>query len=337
MKQAEFEHNITKNKEFNSVLLYGQSGYLVSKYAKQLVSKYQGADIQRAYFDEYSFIGAKSFLSQNSLFGDKLIYWLMSDKKIDKKEADELARLAHKNDALFLVQFLGDLSTKDSTFTNLFSEKVNGCEVRFFASFRAEDSIRLLKEEAMLQNIDIDKDALYELLGMQNGDLELAVCELGKFCSLGRKVCISDVRDLAGANELTEMEKLTDEIFELKPFINTVEHLLEKSGFDEMRITLNLQYALYDLYKIFICAKAGLSTSAKDIKGANIPDFIWRNYIMRATKIKEVSYQKLLDTIINCEYELKTQKGNEARLILYSHLLKFQAVLITPPPNNLKL
>lgn len=327
MKQYEFEKALNQNRDFNSALLYGQSNYLIAKYSKKLASKYDGADICRVYFDEYNFSAAKNFLAQSSLFGDKLIYWLMTDKKIDKKEADELIAIAKKNDGLFLVQFLGDLSGKDSSFVNAFSEKNGACEVRFFASSRVEDSIRLLLEEARDVGVEIDHNALDELLKMQNGDLELAASELGKFVPLGRKVHITDIRDTAGENDQTEMDSLIEDIFNFENFAITVERLLEKSGFDEIRIILNLEYLIYDYYKIILHSKSGLSVSAKDIKNINVPDFIWQNSVNRAIKIRYQTYVKLFDILMNAEFDLKTMKGNEARLILLSALTRFQAAL----------
>ena len=72
MYKNEFDNALKQNKEFNAYMFYGQSEYLIEKYANMVASSFN-EEIEKIYFDDYDFKYCKDKLLQSSLFADKNI------------------------------------------------------------------------------------------------------------------------------------------------------------------------------------------------------------------------------------------------------------------------
>lgn len=86
MYKNEFDNCLRQNKIYKSYMFYGQSIYLIERYALDIAKVLaQGDDIEKLYFDEYDFKDAKNKLLQSSLFSNSNVLLIKIDKKIPKK------------------------------------------------------------------------------------------------------------------------------------------------------------------------------------------------------------------------------------------------------------
>jgi DNA polymerase-3 subunit delta len=128
-------------------MFYGQSNYLIEHYSLMVAKSHGSIDeCEKLYFDDYNFKYAKDKLLQSSLFSSNNILVIKCDKKIPKKEVDELIQACNTNsDSTVIFSCMGDSDFK--TMEKSFSDKTNSVCVRFFKPFDTE-AVRLLENEA---------------------------------------------------------------------------------------------------------------------------------------------------------------------------------------------
>ncbi|MCF6173775.1 MAG: hypothetical protein L3J44_08365, partial [Campylobacteraceae bacterium] len=111
MYKREFENLLNSSQLPKSILLYGACFYQTNLYGEEIVKSLgvQAEEKFLLYYDEYNFTIAKNFLSQSSLFGDRNILIIKTDKVIPKKDLDILVELSFKNSTNYLIyQYFGD-------------------------------------------------------------------------------------------------------------------------------------------------------------------------------------------------------------------------------------
>lgn len=328
MDKRELDLHLKNQKPTSSALFFGACDYLAELYTNTLLQNAgEGADILKMYFDEYSFAEAKNFLAQNSLFGDRLVLLIKSDKKIPKTELKELLAIADKNNALFLYRFFGDLTNKDADYYKLFSSEQNALFVRFFNPNSIGESARYILDEAQKKGLNIPKDAAEELLNLKNGDLESAVKELDKFLAHSGQINTKDIRALVEESDDAAIENLFDEVLGKKEFAKTLFKILERADFDEVRVILFFQNYIYELLLFLLYSQAYGTVDAQKITGRPLPDFIARAKASKAVKININSYSKILQTLLEADFELKLSKNSDKKAILLQFLIKLQSNL----------
>lgn len=181
MYKKEFENLLKAKKTPKSLLLYGACTYqnhlLCDAYLEQLAT--QVDEKLTMYYDEYHFSSAKNFLSQSSLFGDRNILIVKTDKALPVKELDVLVELSAKNDSSYFVyQYFGE-DKKATSMTKCFDTKQNGVFVRLFkADFN--EAINLLGQYAQKIGLRIDRYALQQLYMLHMEELSLCCNECDK-------------------------------------------------------------------------------------------------------------------------------------------------------------
>ncbi len=147
MYQREFDQQLRESFP-KAVLLYGDNDYLIEHYIslyKEKLDAKEGALV--LYFDEWNFEQAKSYLSQTSLFGGTNLLIVKYDKKIPKKELDQLIELTNKNtDNYFLFIYNGEQKNAKSI-TTAFTPKKAAAWVRFFEP-NIREGTTLLQQKA---------------------------------------------------------------------------------------------------------------------------------------------------------------------------------------------
>jgi DNA polymerase III subunit delta len=325
MDKRELDSHIKSNKPINSALLFGACDYLVELYADNIIKGFgDGSDVLKMYFDEYSFMDAKNFISQNSLFGDKLILFIKSDKKIPKTEIKELISLANKNDALFVFRFFGDMTNKDKDYYELFTQTQNALFVRFFNPNSASETFQYVQLEAQKKGLQIDKEALDELLFLKNMDIEASVKELEKFLSIQTAIGIKEVRDIVDEADDTIMENFFEAVLGKKEFYRTLFKILEKADFDEVRVVMSFEYYMQELFLFLLYSKAYGQIDARKITGKPLPDFVAKAKAAKAIKIKYTTYIKIFETLLEADINLKSSKNSDKKATLIHSLIKLQ-------------
>ncbi|MGE4398859.1 MAG: DNA polymerase III subunit delta [Campylobacterales bacterium] len=324
MDKRELDTHLKTGKPIKSAMLFGACDYLADMYMESIIETAGvGCDMLKMYFDEYSFEEAKSFISQNSLFGDKLVLLIKNDKKIPKTELKELIALSAKNDALFVFRFMGDLTTKDKDYYELFSS-ADSFFVRFFAPNSIYEAAGYVKNEADKKNIAIKKEAIEELLTLKNMDIEGAVKELEKFEILGREIGLKEIRDFVDESDDAALEKFFEEVLDKKEFYKTLLKILEKAEFDEIRLVLFFQNYIHELFLFLLYSKAYGSYDAKKITGRPLPDFVAKAKAAKAIKIKYGSYARILEILLEADLSLKNSKNGDKKATLLHYLIKLQ-------------
>lgn len=328
MDKRELDNHLKSKKPINSALLFGACDFLADYYADTLLGSVgEGADVMKSYFDEYSFDSAKNFLSQNSLFGDKLCLVLKTDKKIPKQEVKELVALSHKNDAMFIYRYLGDMSGREEEYFKSFDPKLSAFHVRFFNPSSSREGAIYLEESATSQNIQIDKDALIELIELKNLDLQEAAKELEKLSMLGAKITIQEIKKYVDGSSDEATEKLFDDILSKKEFYPQLTHILEKGELDETRLVLYFEGYIYEMLLFLLYSKAYGEVDSIKITGRKLPDFVVRQKASKSIKLNIKHYAKILDILTKVDLKLKSSNVGDKNAILINALMKIQSNL----------
>jgi len=228
----EFDNYIKSGKISNSFVFFGESSFLIDMYTKML-SNVEESSILSFYHDEYNFNSAKAHLSQASLFGDRNILIIKSEKKVPKKELDILIDFCEKNqDNVFIFAYYG---TDHKTYNNkkTFASK-STMSVRFFhpKDYEAQNIIANIAKE---KKVNIDKYSISHLLNIHNGDVALACNEIDKFRVYDREITTKDIENLVfGLGEINIDDFIT-KILNKKDFKDDLQNILEH-GEDEIRI-----------------------------------------------------------------------------------------------------
>jgi len=309
-----------------SLLLYGED-FAASTYAKFIARKITDKDnILSFYFEEYHFESAKSFIAQPSLFGDVNVLYIKGNKKILKKELDVLVGFCEKNANSFLIyEFLGeDRMAKD--ITKSFAKKKKADFVRFFKP-NLQEAVGILAKRAQKIGLEIDNFALQHLFMIQNEDIALSANELEKLLLLDKKVEASDIDTHVYGMGTVNMDSFIDNFLKGADIKEDLRQLLEAGSSDEIRIINALQAYMVQLMMFRTYITVHGDYNAIEILGFPLPPALVKVRATQSTKIKLDVYQKLLSTLLEAEFQLKTATNLDKNTYLFSTLIKLQTYL----------
>lgn len=322
MKRHELDHAIANNTLSNAIMLYGESHFLIEHYKKQL-TQIPDANVLTLYHDEYQSSLAKEHLSQGSLFGDRNLLIIKSEKKIPKADLDILVALCQKNpDNLFIYAYYG---TDFKSSYKAFSKKSGGESVRFFNPYEKEAKAIILQEAQRL-GITMDHYSAGYLYESQNCDLSLTYNELQKLQLLTHPVTPKDIDELVFGLAEVKIDQFLKEVLEKRDFKNSLYHLLE-SGEDEIRLLTSISTYLTQLYLFNIQAKINGVPDSSAILGYRLPQFIEKERAALAIRLPQRVYKKGLPLLLSCELEMKSSGNYDKNSLLFTTLLRFQSIL----------
>ena len=328
MYKREFEGLLKANKPPKSTLLYGACAYQNNVLAHQLLTLLDAQSEEKVmmYFDEYTFTSAKNFLSQSSLFGDRNILIIKTDKTIPSKEIETLIGLCAKNDSSYLLyQYFGE-DKKATPLTKYFEKQNNGAFVRLFkADFN--EAMQMLQNHANAIGLSIDRYALQHLYMIHSEDLSLCVNECEKLLILGREIGMSDIDTLVYGLGGVSMDHFITKLLEKKDIKEEFERLVEGDGVEEIRIINAIQAHVSQLFLFHAYIKLHGAFDAKAILGYPLPPQLAAQRSQHSIKIDLATYQKLSSQLIDAEYRLKKVGNLEKSSYLLSSLIKLQSYL----------
>jgi len=308
-----------------SLLLYGEE-FFSDFYIKKILPMIAPKDSMVSYFfDEYDFNGAKNFISQPSLFGDTNLLYIKTDKKIPKKELDELVELCFKNqDSFFYLQFLGeDRVAKE--LSKSFSKKKSSDFARFFKPTYGE-SISLLSQRAKELQINIDTTAIRELLSVENEDLSLCFNDMEKLALLDKKITSYEIREhIFGVGEIV-LDDFIVKLLTKHDIKKELEAILETSS-DEIKIVNAISNYLTMLLEFHLYIKAYGNYDTKEILGYVLPQNIAKQRASLSIKYTPTQYEQMLKELLFSEFMLKNEKNIEKSSFLQATLIKLQSFL----------
>lgn len=324
MYRSEFDKQIAQNKKYDAYFFYGQSHFLVDFYASKISLMHgQRDDIEKIYFADYDFKYLKDKLLQSSLFSSNNIVLLKLDKKIPKKECDELIEACNSNpDSVLIISCLGDAEFK--TMEKSFSDKTNSVAVRMFA-LNTNEAVRLLEQKANTLNIKYDTSALSHLFFMHKHDMSLCMNDLNKLAILEDKIDSNIINThcfgIGGVNfedflhDLVSTKDVSDDLF-----------MLLEEGMNEIYLLNQITSFVQQLFMISAYARSFGQANPKEILGFNPPKNIWEKKSKLAISIKPQNFLEIFDFLTALELELKSGKIKNQDIFLQASLRKFQVL-----------
>ena len=275
------------------------------------------------YHDEYNFKSAKDHLSQSSLFGDRNVLIIRSEKKVPKKDLDSLIELCEKNkDNIFIYAYYG---TDHKTYNNkkTFGKFSTMC-VRFFnpKDYEAQNIVLQVARE---KSVNIDKYSVSHLLNIHNGDVALACNEMDKFRVYDREVTTKDIESLVFGLAEISIDELIKTLLNKKDFKGELENILEH-GEDEIRIITAITSYITQLYMFNIYIRVNGAPNALEILGYPAPKFVVEEKSALSLRFKPNTYYKLQELLLDSELKMKSSNVDK-NAILLSTLIRVQKLI----------
>jgi len=324
IKKQDFERTLQQGQMPRAMMFFGESEFMIDHHASRLCDVW-GADddIFSLYHQDYNFNDAKAHISQGSLFGGNNILLIKNDKKIPKKELDELISYVAKSPTNYLIYCYYGSDYKTSN--KAFSPKIGAESIRFFNPSEKE-AIFHLKQHAQHAQLQISHGALTHLLRSQNFDLSLSCNELSKLAILNYPIHEKDIDEHVFPLAEVKLDQFILNILDKKDFRSNLHQLLE-TGENEVQIITAISNFVTQLFMFNIYIKVNGVADSAAVLGYKLPQFIEKERAALSIKFKLQTYEKLLDHLLSTELSLKSAGGKDTNSILLSSLLKLQALL----------
>jgi DNA polymerase-3 subunit delta len=320
MYKNEFDNLIKSAKVSNSFVFFGESSFLIDMYTK-MMSNVDESSVLSFYHDEYNFASAKAHLSQASLFGDRNILIIKSEKKIPKKDLDTLIDLCEKNqDNIFIYAYYG---SDHKTYTKAFAKKTTQ-SVRFFHP-KDNEAQNIVMQVANEKNVNIDRYSISHLLNMHNGDVALACNEMDKFRLFDREITTKDIENLVFGLAEISIDDLIKKLLNKQDFLDDLKNILEH-GEDEIRIITTITSYMTQLYMFNIYIRVNGIANGIDILGFMAPKFVVDEKAALSIKFKLNTYYKIQELLLDSELKMKSSNVDK-NAILLSTLIRIQKLL----------
>jgi len=325
MYKKQFDNEFTSNIQYNAYMFYGQCDYLVDTYSNKLASKLaNGDEIRKIYFDEYNFKDCENYLSQSSLFASSNILLIKTQKKIPKKELDELIKFCNTNpESYLIVSCVGDTDFK--TMAKSFTKKTNSCEVRFFAP-TDQEAVHILNEVAISKNIQCGFGELQYLYNMHQKNLSLAVNDLNKLSILQTPITANIINAQCFGMGAVSLDDFFNKLFTAQA-INKDLYMLLEEGMNEINLINQTTSFIQQLFSINSYLKLNGQLNILEIWGYKLPTNIANARASIAMKFNNDEFTEMLNFFLNLELELKTKKGLEINSYTQACFRKFSASL----------
>lgn len=322
MYKNELDNAIKAKKISNSFVFFGESSFLIDMYTKMLTNV-EDSSLLSFYHDEYNFNSAKAHLSQASLFGDRNILVIKSEKKVPKKELDNLIALCEKNsDNIFVYAYFG---SDHKTYNNKKAfAKSSTMSVRFFNP-KDYEAQNIVLQAAREKEVNIDKYSISHLLNIHNGDVALACNEMDKLRVYDREITTKDIESLVFGLAEISIDAFIKKLLNKKDFKNDLSNLLEH-GEDAIRIITAITSYITQLYMFNIYIRVNGAPNALEILGYPAPKFVVDEKAAMSLKFKPSTYYKLSELLLESELKMKSPSV-EKFAILLSTLIRVQKLL----------
>ena len=321
MYKNEFDNLFQNQTRFKAYMFYGQSDFLIEKYALMVAQSCGDSDeIEKLYFDDYDFKYAKDKLQQSSLFSSNNILLIKLDKKLNKKECVELIEASNANpDSTLIFSCLGDSDFK--TMGSYFTKKLNAVSVRMFTPYPNE-ALKLLEQEAQKLQMRIDTSALNHLYFMHRNDLSLCMNDLKKLSILNESISTKVVEKHCFGIGAVSLEEFLHNLIAGNPIGKDLYFLLEE-GMNEVYLTTQIMAFVQQLFMISAYARTVGAPNAKEILGFVPPKPVWEKKSRLAIAIHPEKYLAMMHFLNQLELELKSSKVSDANAYLQASLRKF--------------
>ncbi len=320
MYKSELDKHIQNHTVSNNFIFFGESNFLIDMYTKMLTNIEESL-LLTFYYDEYDFKSAKAHLSQASLFGDRNILVIKSEKKVPKKELDTLVNYCEKNrDNIFVYAYYG---SDHKTYAKAFAKK-STMSVRFFHP-KDYEAQNIVMQVAKKNDINIDKYTISHLLAIHNGDVALSCNEMQKFKVYDREITTKDIENLVYGLSEVNLDSFIKKVLVKKEFTKDLQNILEH-GEDEIRVITAITSFITQLYMFNIYIRINGAPNALEILGYPAPKFVVDEKAALSLKFKPNTYSKLHELLLNSELKMKSSHVDKGAILL-STLIRVQKII----------
>ena len=327
MNHFEYEKAFNNKILNKAIMFYGESKYIIESYVSKTSSYFieNKDEILSMYFDEYDYEKAKSYLSQNSLFENKSLLIIKSDKKINKKNLNTLIELSNNNkNSYFIYAYYGvdyQRHYKD------FFIKGKSEYLRVFNPNFNETKKIIIKHIEKLKNdkspkMYLENDVLDILINNMEIDLALCVNEIEKLAVLNKKIEKQDIENLSFNLCDINLENMYTKILQKESFKEDLYKLIENS-IDPSIVIIRFNKFIKELFLFKIYAKINGKIDSKEILGYKIPYFIEEKKSKLSLKFKNSFYIRIMKHLLNTELKLK-EGNNDTTSLIISSLIKIK-------------
>lgn len=322
MYKKEFDTLIYSKNIPNTIALYGVCDYQIGFYEKTILDFWGNDGVLKFYFDEYDFKMAKAHLSQASLFGDKNILIIKTDKAMNVKELEALISLCNKNNINhFLLVIFGD-DSKIKTSMKVFNKNF----VRFFKP-TLNEAIFYMQNMAKKINLNINNYGLQYLYNIHNEDLSLSINTLEKLSILNKEITTSDIDSLVYGMGEVNIEDFIAKLLDKKDIITLYKNLNDNGNIDEIKLLNAIQNYLTTLFAFHSYIKINGSFDVQKILGYPLPPQLAKQKANQSIKIKTATFYELFKCLILAEYTLKTNQKLDKDSFMLSVILELQTLI----------
>ncbi len=320
MYKNEFDKHIQNHSVSNNFIFFGESKFLIDMYTKMLTN-IDDSIVLNLYHDEYNFKSAKEHLSQSSLFGERNILIIKSEKKVPRKDLDVLVSLAEKNrDNIFIYAYYG---SDHKVYSKIYSKQTT-MVVRFFHP-KGYEAQNIVAQVAREKKVNIDKYTISHLLNIHNGDVALSCNEMEKFSVYDREITTKDIENLVYGLSEVNLDDFIKKVLDKKEFIFDLQNILEH-GEDEIRVLTALTSFITQLYMFNIYIRVNGTPNALEVLGYPAPKFVVDEKASLSLKFKPQTYSQLHQLLLDSELTMKSANVDKGAILL-STLISIQRIL----------
>ncbi len=323
---------LIKNKKIpKSLMLYGESEYFRNLYLEKIATILGSKEEQlRFYFDEYDYRSAKNFVSQSSLFGDKNILIIKTEKNIPKKELESLIKSCQKNkNSYFILEYhepLNKTRNKAKDISRIFTKKLSADFVRFFKPYFNE-AILHLQNYAEELKLSIDTYSLEHLYNLQNENLSLCMKEIEKLTVLDKNITTNDIENFSYGLGIENIDKILEDFILKKDIKIILKDFLKNNGSNEVLFINAIEQFINQLFLFHIYIKTYGRCDVKEILGYPLPSVIATKRANLAIKINLSTFEKLFYELLNIDFTLKKSTYIDKETYFITSLIKLQSYL----------
>ncbi|QCT94285.1 hypothetical protein FE773_03545 [Caminibacter mediatlanticus TB-2] len=297
-----YKKDFDKLKEYPSYLVLYGDNFFLQEYERKIINHFKQDNIVKLYFDEYDYEEVKSYLIENSLFGNKNII-IIKHNKIPTN-IDKLKKFAKNNYLFFFYYGNKKIDIFDKNY------------VRFFPPTYKE-KFMIIEEIAKEYKVSISKEAIDFLT--KSVEPIFFRKEIEKLSLYTNNISLDDVKKLVFIYKEESFEELFVQILRGEDFYEMLFSFLET--IDYKRIIPALIKYINDLYQYNLYIKKTGNNSLKGYLGYQLPFDIEKQRISLAIKFKDRDYFLLLKKLL--EFELKMRNTDKNKEAIFFEAMSF--------------
>lgn len=313
----------TNNQLPKSIMFFGECDYYIEHYTTEFLKRVgENISLLKMYYGEFDLQTAKTHLGESSLFGDRNVLIVKTDKKIDTKSLKALMEAVSKTpSSIFILHYLAEDGKAKS---KAFNTKGVAEHVRFFKPNPSE-AMGILTKIAREKGIKASTEVLSHLLTLHSMNISMALPDLDKIALLKEGDNSNDAMSLISGQKEADIFALCESLILKRPFTPELARILQE-GENEVQIVSAINGIFVQLFMFRACARIKGLADSKDFLGYKLPPQIEQKRAALSLKVHESKFKEILKSLNSLELILKTDQKVEKKALLISTLIHIQSL-----------